>query len=166
MSAIAITQNSAEIVKSTPSLNGGALTMLKANEIAGRVREARFTFTPTVAVAAAQVLALVKLPAGARIIGGKLTSNGTVATGTLEIGLIAQDGLGVIDPAGPTADATNLFATSIAIATAGEYFFAHTQALNYGYETKVPVYVAAKFNTAGMAGNGDSLQGHVLYVTD
>jgi hypothetical protein len=168
MAAIAITQNSAEIAKSTASLNSGNTTYLKTDEYSGRVRLARFSFYPAAAVAATAVIALVRIPYLARIIQGKVASNGAVATATLEIGAIAQDGGGVIDPAGPTADATNIFATSIAVATAGEYFFGHTVALKYGYEVQAPggIYVACKVNTAGFAGTGDGFEGHVLYVKD
>lgn len=169
MAVIALTNYSAEVTKSTPSLNGGALTQLKTDEFSGRVRIARFTFTPTVAVAATAVIACCLLPAGARIIQGKLTSNAFVATSTMDIGLVAADAGGTLDApagAGTVADNSAFFASALAVANAGEYFFATTQALNYGYETVIPVYLVAKLNTAGMDGVTDSLQGHVLYVKD
>lgn len=162
----------------TPTKNSTQITNIlalpivynKPNEREGRVRIAYFEYTPTVAVAAAAIIALTKLPYKARIIQGIVTSNALVATSTADVGLAAVDATGLIDATvGATVadNATYLTAGgTLAVATAGSYSFANTQANHYGYELQKECYLILTLNTAGMDGAGDSLQGHVLYVVD
>jgi len=173
MSAITLTQNSQQLADG----NGVPLTYLRANELGGRVRHAFFYFAPASNVAAGQVIGLCRLPVGARIVEGKLLSNGAVSTAVANVGLIAADGSGIpdantsdYDPGnGQTvvsADSGTFFATGLTIATAGSYNFADTIANNNGYVLQKDCYIAATLGTAGMTGGTHVLQGHVTYVLD
>ena len=155
------------------------LTYLRPNELGGRVRCAFFYFAPATGndVAATKVVSLTKLPAGARILSGKIVSNGAVTNATVALGLAAADGSGVPDAntsdydAGNgqsvlTADSGTFFGSGITIATAGSYSFADTYANNNGYMLQKECYLIATFATAGMTGGTHVLQGHVLYVVD
>jgi hypothetical protein len=141
---------------------------LGPTEHSGRVRIAYFYSLPTAALAATNIVALCRLPAGARIIDGKLTSNAWVATSTADVGLAATDGTGKLDKAAAVSESAAFLTGggTLAVATAGTYSFANTQANNYGYKTEKEVDVVMRLNTAGIDGVADVIQGHVLYVVD
>jgi hypothetical protein len=164
MSAIVATHKSDQETNITAALK----VFLKPNEREGRVRISYFYTKPTAAVAATSIIALCRLPKGARIIGGVAKSNAFVATATADVGIISTNGDGVIDDAVPTADSATLLTAggTLAVATAGDYPFANTIANNYGYVTQKDVTVILTLNTAGMDGSADILTGHVLYVVD
>lgn len=137
-------------------------------DLGGRVRLAYFYSKPTAAIAATKVMALCILPAGARVIGGVLTSNAWVATSTADVGLVPVSQNGYIDKANSVAESATHFTGggTLAVATAGAYSFANTQANNFGYKTEKEVYLVMKLNTAGIDGSADVVTGYVLYVVD
>lgn len=142
---------------------------VKPSEHYGRLRVSYFYNLPTAAVAATKVMALTKIPKNARVIGGVLTSNAWVATSTADVGLIGADGSGIIDnPTTATADSATFFTGggTLAVATAGAYSFANTQANNFGYELQKDCFLIMKLNTAGMDGAADVVAGYVMYVVD
>lgn len=142
---------------------------LKPSELHGRVRIAYWNYKPTAAIAATKVIRLAKLPKNARVIAGRITSNAFVATSTMDVGLAAVDGSGIIDnPTDATADSNTFFTGggTLAVATAGAYNFADTQANNNGYVLQKENWLICRLNTAGMDGVADVLQGHVSYVVD
>ena len=142
-------------------------TLVKPNRQGGKQRAIHFRYEPTIAVAANKVIALCRIPAGSRIMVGRICSNGAVATATLALGLAAVDGSGEIDrESSPTSDTANLFATALAIDTAGEFSFANTIALNAYYEVKKDCYLIAKLGTAGMTASTHKLHGFVSIQID
>jgi hypothetical protein len=163
MAAVPPTVFSAEVTDENAVPN----VPLKSNRRSGKVRMAYFRFFPTAAVAANVVIGLCKLFAGSRILGIKVLSNAFVATSTMDIGLSALDGTGIIDLAA-TSDSATFFtgAGTLAVATAGAYDAANTQVNNCLYELVKHCYLIAKLNTAGMDGVADILQGYVLYVSN
>lgn len=161
MAAIAINTYSAQGTK----LEATNFDPLKANELSGRVRCAFFNYVADGAQAADQVLGFTKLPVGARYLGGKVYSDGAVATADLDVGLIAADGSGFIDKAGTVADDIDLLGDAIDIATAGVYDLLDTEPAALGYLLEKECWVAGKLLTAGLA-DGDVLTGVIFYVTD
>lgn len=176
MAAIAIVSNSQQMAD-MPALGTYPLTYLRPNESGGRVRQAFFYYAPTASQAAGVVIGLCKIPVGARIVEGKLISNGAVATAVANVGVVAADLSGVpdantsdYDPGNGqsvlTADSGTFFATGLTIATAGAYSYADTYANNNGYVFQKDCFIIATLGTAGMTGATHILQGHVTYVLD
>lgn len=161
MAAISINTYSAQATK----LNATNFDPLRANELSGRVRCAYFVYTASGAQAANQVLGFTKLPAGARYVGGRIYSDGAVATADLDVGLIAADGSGTIDAAGSVADDIDFLGDAIDIATAGAYDLLATEPAALGYLLEKECWVAGKLLTAGLA-DEDVLAGVIFYVTD
>lgn len=173
MAVIASTVNSQQM----QNLAGTPLVYLRPNELTGRVRIAFFYFAPTVDPTSTGIVSLTKLPAQARVIGGKVVSLNSISGTTLSIGLAAADGSGVPDAntsdydpgngqAVLTADSATHFATNLGVGTDGSYDFANTAANKYGYVLQKECYLIGSFGTHGMTASSSTLAGHVLYVAD
>lgn len=127
---------------------------LKTNELHGRVRIAYFDFTvPAGNAAVDDTISLVRLPLGARILGGHL-AHGAMSTGagaaSVQIGTAA-------DP--------DRYLGTTSVDAAGSAAFANTLALNYGEELGEETDVIATVKTEALAAAG-VLQGHILYALD
>lgn len=139
---------------------------LKPNELEGRVRQARFSFTtPAAGVAIGENVALTTLPAGARLVSAKFLHGAMGAAALADIGIFGADGTGFIDVAGTIADDPDRYAKDIDVAAAGEFVFADTVAQNYGDETAKEVHVVTTARIAAWD-PAIALEGHVLYVVD
>ena len=148
---------------------------LKTNVQGGRVRIADWTLTCASQVSGTS-FAVAILPKGARIIGGILSANGTLAnSATIAVGLAAKDGTGVIDdgtaisPAGVAANGTaiaDLVACLKAAATLGatQVPFSITQALGFLYEVQKECYLTLTTGTGTVA--VEVIRGYVTYVVD
>jgi hypothetical protein len=122
---------------------------VKVNEWGGRVRVAMWTYTATGDEDDTETIALVKLPRGARPIGGLLI-HGAHTGADLLIGTEAS----------PAA-----FLTTGDIALAGTISFLDTVAQGHGVELTADTDVIATVDTASLA-VGEVLNGHILYVLD
>lgn len=130
------------------------LQRLATDELGGRIRVAYFDFTvPAGNVATAKTIELTRIPAGARLLGGKIAFEAmSTAGGTAQI----QIGDG-------TTAAKYLGTTSVD--TAGISDFGDTAALNYGEKLTSELVLTA--TTAGEAWAATkTLKGHVAYVLD
>jgi len=168
--ALTLENYSTQLTQIPPS-ETQAHTPLNANEYRGRVRMSYFDFTvPTGDVAIAANVGLCKIPKGARILGGRFTCDidFSVATGTLDIGIMGADLTGFIDAAGSVADDVDFLAqdldTSNAAATP-DLAFADTITHNHGYVTEKEVIVTATPVTAAISAT-KTCTGHVLWVVD
>lgn len=137
---------------------------LESSEWSGRVRLAYFKYTADGAQAANKVLGLTQLRKGWRYLGGKVYSDGAVATADLDVGLAAADGSGEIDDSG-TADDADFLGDAIDIATAGVYDLLDTEPSAIGYKLVKDCWVIGTLLTAGLA-DGDVLSGYILYAHD
>lgn len=136
---------------------------LKQDELGGRIRCAYFQYVASGAQAALQVLGFTVLPKGARYLGGKIYSDGAVATADLDVGLMAADGSGFIDEANSVADDEDLLGDAIDIATAGVYELTDTEPAALGYKLEKECYVVGTLKTAGLA-DADVLAGVIFYA--
>lgn len=127
---------------------------VKPNEIGGRVRVAYFDFTvPAGGVDIDDTVELTKIPAGARLLGGKLVSE-AMSSGGAAASIQLGDG----------TTATKYLGTT-SIDAAAQADFAHTAALNYGEELSAELTLTATAVTEAWVAAA-VLRGHVLYVTD
>lgn len=147
---------------------------LKTNELHGRVRVAYFQFQAdrdgvvdgVAVVAQNDMIRLCQIPAGARLLGGKVKNGAFGASCTLDIGLAALDGSGYIDTALTVADDPDAIATLVAIATASAPAFDIIEEPAYfGYETQKELDLTCTFKGANPADNIE-LSGYITYVVD
>lgn len=174
MSATTISGYSTELNQTSPG-SPQLYAPLKANQHRGKVRMSSFTL-----VLASQVsgtsFAVVKIPKGARILGGFLAASATLAnSATLAVGLAAVDGTGLIDDGTavqpdmgaatgtPESDQTACLKAAAAQGTT-QVGFALTQALGYLYETQKEVYLTLTTGTGTVS--TETVTGHVLYVVE
>lgn len=150
-------------------------TPLKANEWGGRVRIAWFEWdnatdnaTPGGTFAQNDYVTLGILPAGARILHGRVYFGDFGTSVTADIGLFATDGTGYITTDGSTtADDEDWLGAAIDVATAaGASDFANTAALHMGYVLEKECYLRAKFEGGNPIDTTCVFNGYVLYVTD
>lgn len=162
MAAITIDLKSVEVTKQT----GTDYQPLKPNELHGRVRIARFSYTTpaSVGVTDGQNIALCRLPKGARVIGAFMEFEAMGTGADLDLGLMAVDGTGVIDE-DATSDSETFFADGLDVAAAGNLHTDEILATNYGYELQKECYVVATADTANWDAEKD-LVGHIEYVVD
>lgn len=144
------TYYSAERTKSTTV----PATMLKPNEAHGHVRQAFFSYaTPAGGLAVDDVLSLCSLPAGARILGGRIAfeamSTGAGAA-SIRIG---------------TSTTTDAYLGDTSVDAAGVSAIADTIALGYGTVTTAATVLQATVKTEAWAA-AKKLYGHMLYVVD
>ena len=137
------TQNSEQLVKATAPER----TALSPNETGGRVRQAYWSFNTTddinAALAENDIIRLVKIPAGARILQGNIQFEAMGTDQTVQMGIQGADGSGTYNDAG-TADSVTFFEASIDISSAGESVFAQDATGNRFYVTEKEVYLTAK----------------------
>lgn len=127
-------------------LGNRPIDKLTVQEVGGRMRAIPFDFTAPVGdLAIADTIELCKVPAGARILGGKFVHSALGAARTITLG------------DGTTADK---YATAIDVSAAGESDFAHTIAFKQN-----EVLAAELTLTATLAGGtmpaADVFQGFV-----
>lgn len=141
--------------------------LLKPNEMHGRVRMCRFSYTTpaTVGVVDGQNIAMCILPKGARILEVFAAFEAMGGSAALDIGLMAKDGSGYIDEDDSVADDDDLLGAAISVVSAGETIAADTIAQNYGYEIGKECYLVFTAETGNWAAEKD-IVGHVLYVLD
>lgn len=153
---------------------------LKPNREGGRVRSCAFRLTLASQTSGTSI-AVMKLPARARILGGIIAASATLAnSATLAVGLAAVDSTGNIDDAlasGPglkpdgsavttgtaVADSTTCLKAAAAQG-ATQVPFAITQALGYLYETAKEVWVTLTTGTGTVS--TEVVTGEIRYVVD
>lgn len=129
-------------------------TLPKASELHGRVRVAYWSFTtPVGGVAIDDTITLVRLPRGARVLGGRFTAE-AMSTG----GGAATLGIGVAGAA-----TRYLEATSVDAAAAGD--FADTVARNFGDERTAETDVIATATVEAWAA-AKRFDGWIAYAVD
>jgi hypothetical protein len=176
MAATTISGYSDEITLNRPPL----YAPLPPDREHGRVRTCTFRLT-LASQASGTSFAVVKIPKGARIIGGTLAASATLAnSATLAVGLAATDGLGYIDDAvsgGPgykpdgsavtvgtaVSDSTTCLKAAAAQG-ATQVTFAITQALGYLYKTAKENWLTLTTGTGTVS--TEVVTGHVTYVVD
>lgn len=158
------------VLKSTQLTNAagtsGTPGALRTQDNYGRIRVASFDWSPAAAVASTDTVQLCVLPAGARIVGGRIVSQATLqsAAGVLMIGNSTT--------ANKYLASTSSFSAATAAAT-----FADTAVLSYLNNTQATNDAASQlsaqetvilsFQTAGCtASAGITVLGHILYVVD
>lgn len=178
MAATTITRYSNELAQTSPG-SPQIYAPLHANQHYGRVRISAFSIT-FASEASGSSIALCKIPRGARIISGTLAASATLAnSATLAVGLMAQDGAGIIHPlalagisplntdgtlvTADVSDGTALLKAAAAQGTA-QVPFAITRALGYLYETAKDLYLTITTGTGAVS--TEVLFGHVLYSVD
>lgn len=139
---------------------------LKPTELYGRKRSSFFTYTST-ALAAGSRIAVTKLPANARILGGYWLLSATLgASTTLSVGLAGLNNNGYYDDTGtPAADSDTLLLGATASTGTTKVEFANTVALKNGYITTKEVYLVLATAGATLTA-GVTVQGEVEYVVD
>lgn len=174
---MAVTVYSDDIEANLPPL----YSPIKPNRQEGRVRTANFKWT-CASEASGTTVAVVKLPRGARILGGQIAASATLAnSATLAVGIAAVDGSGNYDDAlarvgsglktddsavtvgTPVADSTTAFKAAAAQG-ATQVPFAITRALGYLYETAKEVYITLTTGTGAVT--TEVVTGDVRYVVD
>lgn len=167
---------SVELAASRPP----AYAPIKPNNYEGRVRTANFRLV-LASQASGTSFAVVKLPKGARIIGGEIAASATLAnSATLAVGICGADNNGYYDDAvaggpgyktdgtavtvgTPVADSTTALKAAAAQG-ATQVPFAITQALGYLYETAKEVYITLTTGTGTVS--TEVVTGSVRYVVD
>jgi hypothetical protein len=140
-----------------------AYAPLKPNEQEGRIRIAYFSLT-LASQAAGFDAAVLKLPKGARILGGLIVASATLASSAqVSVGLMGKDGSGFIDAAGAVSDAVASLKAAAVLSTT-QVPFAITQALRYGYETEKEVYITLTTSVGTVS--TEVITGEVRYVVD
>jgi hypothetical protein len=142
--------------------NGENSSFLHPRDLEGRMRVAWFSYTKPLntAIALNSVLALTKLPAGARIIRGEIRHEAFGAGATASPVLYAKDGTAI------TSD-TALGGAPVSIAATGEKVFGVTQATS-GYVTPSRETVLGLKAMAAWPSEAATrtLSGFVQYVVD
>lgn len=138
---------------------------IKSNISEGRVRIGGFVVT-LASQAAGEDIALVKIPKGARILGGEIAASATLANSAqISVGLMGADLNGFIDDTvGATVADSVTFLKAAAVQGATKVGFALTTALGYMYETKKEVILTITTSVGTVA--TEVVKGHVLYVVD
>lgn len=128
-------------------------------DLGGRVRVAYDSYTVPSGdeVGTSAVINLFKLPKGARVVGGQLTSSSTASAGVYQVGY-QENG---VDSAVATAfwAAQDMGAAAIDLQLAGT---AAGYMKVFGAETQVEV----TFTTATTSGAGDTIKVKLFYVVD
>ena len=133
-------------------LDASPREQLSTNELGGRVRQAFFNFVvPAGNAAISDTIVLQEVPAGARILGGKIAFE-AMSTGAGAASVQLGDG----------TDATKYLGTT-SVDAAGEADFANTVALNYGEKLTQKLRLTATVVTEAWAA-GQRFTGHVLFV--
>lgn len=163
-----------------PATHYGAETAAQAGlspktpgrETNGDVRASSFTFNTEAYTSLAgaavttdppntTVVALCRVPAGAKILGISMRSSAALGAININCGIAAVDGSGVVNPVGPVNDSNTFFGAQNINSTA-QVAYADTAANNAGYVTAKDVYItinpAATITAAGV------VTGHVLYA--
>lgn len=118
------------------NLNASPINLMDSNEGGAPSRRNWFSYTvPTGGVVAGKTLSLTKIPAGSRITGGVIITDGLVAAGIMDVG---------------TSASAAQYANDIAVATAGAVLIANTIALNVGDVLTADTEIIAT-NPAGAA---------------
>lgn len=140
---------------------------LKPNELQGRVRMARFSFTTddTLGLVDGENVFACVLPKGARVLGGVIKGEAMGGTADIDIGLAGADGNGYIDDDNSVADDDDLFLAGGDVDAAFNLTFADTIARNYGYELAKECYLVVTAETGNWTTDKDVV-GHVEYVVD
>ncbi len=128
-------------------LGNRPIDKLTVQEVGGRMRAIPFDFTAPVGdLAVADTIELCKVPAGARILGGKFVHSAFGAARTITLG------------DGTTADK---YATAIDVSAAGESDFAHTIAFNQNEVLAAELTLIATLGGDTMP-EDDIMQGFVM----
>ncbi len=127
---------------------------VKPNEWGGRVRIAAWTYTtPSGGLTVNDTINLVKLPKGARVLGGRVdfgAMSSSTGTATANIGI---------------SGAASKYASGLNVDSAGQADFANTTALGMLAETSDEETVFATVGGENWAGS-KSFDGYILYVVD
>lgn len=117
----------------------------------GRMRVQTFSWTSPAGLLQNDILNLVKIPAGSKLISGFVQFGAFGAGATLDIGTLAS---------------AQKYAAAIAVNAAGtSSAILSTAALNYGLVLTADEYIVAKLSGAAWAA-AQPLNGHIVYVKD
>lgn len=160
--AITLTYNSVQVTEQ----NAVAHTPSDTQEYGGRVRVAYGTYeTPaSTGVADGSSIAMVRLPAGARIVRGVL-HNDAMGSGKLDVGVAGADGSGYYDAAGTLADDDDFFAVNLDTTSATVETTFLTLIASASYQFDKEVYIVATAETAALDAE-KTLTFVVFYVVD
>ena len=149
--------------------------MPPSNNSAGKLRVGAFTVT-LASQASGEDIACVRIPKGARLLGGDLYASTTLAnSATLAVGLAATDGTGLIDAAITGTDVAGVAMTTTvsdqiaclkaaAAQGATKVGFCLTSALGYGYVLQKECWLTITTGTGTVA--TEVVRGEVRYVVD
>lgn len=153
-------------------INTNAADKLKANELHSRVRRSYFSYEDgtdaTLDTDSVMNIAMTRIPAGARIVGGYVDTDDFGTGWTLDVGVAAVDGTGEIDSAGTSDDVDYLTGAVIDINSAGTFNFGNTQANNFGAEIEKETLLTFQFASSGSVTKATTpgLRGYVEYLVD
>jgi hypothetical protein len=137
-------------------------TMLRPYDHYGRRRIHYFEFTIPTGAAAADIYGLMKIPSGARIVGGEIVVDADAGS-TVDIGVAAFDGSGYIDAANSAVDDSTFLADGLVLAL-NAVDFPVTLAKNYGYVTEKALWVQLS-DVDGLTA-GTTVAGSIEIVVD
>lgn len=138
------TFNSAEFTRFNTGVD------VNVNEWGGRVRMAYFSVPAITGLAQDDLVNLTKIPAKARVVGGRIDHGAYGAAVTLDIGISGD---------------TDKYLSALDISAAGQSDIADTLVLNQGVATLVEETVQALFEAANPS-DVAVLSGYLLYVID
>lgn len=138
------TFNSAEFIKFNTGVD------VNVNEWGGRVRIAYFSIPAIAGLVQNDLVNLTKIPAKARVVGGRIDHGVYGASVTLDIGISGD---------------TDKYLSALDISSAGQSDIANTLALNQGAVTAVEETIQALFEV-GNPSDIAVLSGYLLYVID
>jgi hypothetical protein len=141
--------------------------MLRPYDHYGRRRVHFFSFTVPAGFVAGTTVGLMKIPAGARILGGEVVDDGTgTSDQAADIGLASFDGDGFIDKANTVADAPAFLGSGLDISTGVNTAFADIFSDNYGYLTEKALWVTATDDEAAVWLAGSVILGSIEIAVD
>ena len=138
------TFNSAEFTRFNTGVD------VNVNEWGGRLRVAYFSVAAITGLAQNDLVNLTKVPAKARVIGGRIDHGAYGASVTLDIGISGD---------------SDKYLSALDISSAGQSDIANTLALNQGVATTVEETIQALFEAANPS-DVVVMSGYLLYVID
>jgi len=140
-------------------------TMLRPYDVYGRQRLSYGNVPTGTVYAEDDVVGILKVKKGCRILPGVLFFTALGASITADVGVAAQDGSGYIDEAGTVADDPDFFTSApIDVSAAGSAAFADTLAENVGYIFEKDVIVTVTL--AGGTPAATAIAAMLTYVND
>lgn len=161
--AITLTYNSVQVTEQ----NAVGHTPSDTQELGGRLRLAYGTYeTPaSTGVTDGESIAMVRIPAGARIVGGKFFADAMGGSATMDVGVAGADGSGYYNAAGTLADDDDFFAAASSVVAAKNEVSFTALIASGSYQFDKEVYIVATAETGNWAAD-KTLTFIVYYVVD